>query len=1265
MMTRMDAPAHGVAALGSAGGRLAAALVMLAAAVLWCSAALAAPVVELSSDGGHGRIVVSFPDRNALPDYRATSVNGVLVLQFEEEVTLDVSRAALVLGDYVTVARADPDGRGARFALARGVVVNTMEAGAQLFVDLLPGTWTGPPPPLPQSVIDELARRAEEATRIARQQELLRIAGANAARLDIQTAQGPTFSRVAFRWNIPFEAGFERRESGVLVRFDVAAEVDLGPARANLPAFVNDISAKATEDGGMSILLEISPNADIRAFREENSYVVDVQGPKETGTEDPAIAAIAAASGDPSVPADATQRIVSPGTGEGVSGHGPVRPAVRADGLKEAPADERPAMMTTPADALPPPRPLDVAAATPEPAEAAPVAGGDARSPAVSTAAASGPDPVGDPIADLIAEPPPTPAPVDPPAAVQTELPDGADARTLADGAIRVEAKRIGQATRVVFPYDHEVGAALFTRGPALWAVFDDPSVIEVAPLQEALAGYARSVEVFRAGDAQAVRVEMVEPLLATLNPDSTYWVVTIGNMVIEPTRPLPLRRITDDAGLARIDVPFGPVASILEIDDSKVGDRMIVVTGVGQPRGLIKPQSFAELDALSSAHGLAFVPRVDDIEATVDDQVVSLRRPSGLSLSLGAAPPRQTLLEVPGAGQGAGRPGQVDFTGTLAVDPPAFWKKRHELATAVAEAEEKGKLIEAWYDTAAFNVANGLGAEALGILALIRSKDSSEGASDTMAVLKAGADVMMDRPADALSELDRITLADSPDAAVWRAIAHTDLRDYAAAHRDFVKGEAVIDGFPETVRRRFLLGAVRTAIELNDFGKARRMIMQIDPAQLTPRELSELDILNARTLDASGLPVEAVDILSGVVRTGRGAPAAEATYRLVRMQRREGLITLEQAVERLERLAISWRGDQTELDVLRTLGQMTIEAGDYRRAFEVMRAAMVVAPVSDTTRMMNEEMQSAFSDLFLDGGADRMNPIEALALYYDFRELTPPGRRGDAMVRRLADRLVDVDLLPQAAELLSHQVENRLRGAARAEVAADLAMVYLMDRKPEMALRAIARTRQPELPLAVERQRRVVEGKALAETGKPDLALDLLAPLKGGDIDSLRADILWDANRHLAAGEAFERLLGARWSDDLPLTEAEQVDALKAGISYNLAADRLSIDRLRSKFGAKMGRTPSAVAFETVTAPISTAGSNFDEVVRSIASIDRAEAFLQDYRTRFRPGESQDGEGPSDPAVDAAPTVSAEPMAGGDPATSAGMAGQPASPAG
>ena len=84
-------------------------------------------------------------------------------------------------------------------------------------------------------------------------------------------------------------------------------------------------------------------------------------------------------------------------------------------------------------------------------------------------------------------------------------------------------------------------------------------------------------------------------------------------------------------------------------------------------------------------------------------------------------------------------------------------------------------------------------------------------------------------------------------------------------------------------------------------------------------------------------------------------------------------------------------------------------------------------------------------------------------------------------MIRRLADRLVSVDLLDQAAELLQYQVDNRLQGAARAQVATRLAVIYLMNRKPDKAQAVLRATRTADLsnelrdPAAADRGARAV----------------------------------------------------------------------------------------------------------------------------------------------------------------------------------------------
>ena len=299
--------------------------------------------------------------------------------------------------------------------------------------------------------------------------------------------------------------------------------------------------------------------------------------------------------------------------------------------------------------------------------------------------------------------------------------------------------------------------------------------------------------------------------------------------------------------------------------------------------------------------------------------------------------------------------------------------------------------------------------------------------------------------------------------------------------------------------------------------------------------------------------------------------------------------------VDQLEMLTTAWRGDETEAEGLKVLAHLYTETERYRDAFHVMRTALLAHPNSDLTRKIQDEAAATFDSLFLAGKGDALPAIEALGLFYDFRELTPIGRRGDEMIRRLADRLVAVDLLDQAAELLQHQVDHRLQGAARAQVATRLATIYLMNRKPDRALAAIQRdARRPILP-AICASSVCCSKRARCPTSAATTWRSRSSPTcKGREAMRLRADILWAA-KQLARGRRADRscCYGDRWQDFDAAHRAgarrhpARRDRLRAGRGADRAW-RASAKNMRPRWRT----VPIARAFEVVTAPIGASAS-------------------------------------------------------------------------
>ncbi len=455
-------------------------------------------------------------------------------------------------------------------------------------------------------------------------------------------------------------------------------------------------------------------------------------------------------------------------------------------------------------------------------------------------------------------------------------------------------------------------------------------------------------------------------------------------------------------------------------------------------------------------------------------------------------------------------------------------------------------------------------------------------------------------------------------DAPLWRAMAHAGQGHWAQASDGFQDVARATVDFPVELQCLALKEAVRSAIEIKDFSSAARRLGEFETVGTSDELKPALSVLSGRLAEGLGRIGDALAAYHSAAESKDGPEAAQGRLRSIALRYSLKEVTRDDAIAELESLTATWRGDQTEIEALQMLAQFYSKEQRYRDAFQVMRIAIAAHPSSDITRHIQDDAAATFESLFLGEKGDGLAPIEALGLFYDFRALTPVGRKGDEMIRRLAERLVTVDLLTPAAELLQHQVDHRLQGVARAPVATRLAMIYLMNRKPDRALQALRTTRMTELSADLRSQRLMLERRALSDTGRHDLAYEIVANFGGREADRLRADIQWAAKRWREAAEIIERTYGERWKDFAPLDEGERADVLRAAIGYALADDRLGTDRFRQKYAPKMLETSDGRMFDVVTAPLNARTGEFTEIAKTASTMDTLGTFVKDLRTRY-----------------------------------------------
>ncbi|MCB1493104.1 MAG: hypothetical protein KDJ77_15125 [Rhodobiaceae bacterium] len=1160
-------------------GTLLPALIGFLFLALSATMALAAIDTKLEprAENGFGRLVFSFPK---MPKYDIEANAGVLVISFDESIKTSLEGIDVVLSDYFSVGRIDPDGKAIRFALVEPIRVNAIEAGNELFVDLLPSSWKGAPPALPEEVIRELARRAEEAERTARDKLLREQMLRDASDVTVSVGRLPTFTRVQFDWPVSIKFAVTREDDAVKIQFDRYGIVDLSDINVQPTAHLLAATDELTSSG-LLVTLKVNPEARIRTFREGESVIIDIS------VND---FAAPVAIGNAVLPRLATEK---------------------ADMVVDMKDQENEPVVAGPtgADAVP-----EEARSLMSAFDQNDISSRD-----------FGPQSEDSAVEDPKFAPDSSMKPPVDPKAQATET--GTDTEeNLTDATRRafatavktlIKAENEDGQLKLTFPFDTKTPLAAFARANVVWLVFDTIVPFDMREVRRVAGGKIADISQTRTSGVTILRFVMSHAALVTASPLDKDWTITIGDVILEPTEALHLVKGYREDGEHVVTIDLKDPGSMHAIADPVVGDTISVVTAYGPPRGLVKRQELVDFTALASAQGVVIVPTSDSVRVEIaGDRVVISKDGGGLVMTTGDLKLQGVRREVDGS---LFKSNYVNFDAWANKGETGLSTQIAALELAAAQAsddERDGVRLAA----ARLLMASGFYTEAAGLIRLTAEENEAFSRDPTFLALRGVNNVLLGHVKEARPDLTDRRLRNSLDTRLWLGLADAMEGNWRDAQVNFSEAETAIAAYPEHLQSKFRFAAAEAALNTGDMANVNYQLDTLVDFPLSDEDRGRLEILQGRNNEAMGQSDEAIAAYQAAIGTQVRPIVADARWRLVRLQAEKNKQPIKDGIEQLETLIALWRGDDIELHAMETLANLYIADAEPRRAFDLLKTALKSQPDNPLTREFQDNMSGAFADLYLKGGADKMSPVTALALFYDFRDLTPVGRDGDEMIRRLSERLISVDLLDQAAELLSHQVANRLKGAARAQVATQLAMVHLMNRDPAEALRVLQQSRQAVLPVQLQRQRLILEARALAETGRVDLAIERLKSMEGEDVDRLRADVLWRGENWQAAATQIENMLADVWSGTDALSETQRQDVMRAAIGYSLAGDELGLDRLRRKFTSKMAESVDASAFNVVTAPISEKGVEFRQMVRKVADTDTLQAFIADYRKRYDP---------------------------------------------
>lgn len=758
------------------------------------------------------------------------------------------------------------------------------------------------------------------------------------------------------------------------------------------------------------------------------------------------------------------------------------------------------------------------------------------------------------------------------------------------DGVVRVRAEPApGGVVSLHFPWAALPGAAVFRRAGAIWIVFDAGAELDLSALDLAPTTRVRNARAVYGQDHTALRFETNAATLADVRAAGAGWTITLGDSLSESPRPVRLARDTGAGRPAVLRMAVSGARSVVDLDDPVVGDRLFVLTADGRMTGMPEERRFADAVILASTHGVAIQPLSDGLSLEARPGGAELVRPGGLTLSRASDPGLRAGADAPVS------PGFLDFERWRGDQPFVEGRRHHERQARAMDPESVLAL-------ARFLLAWELAPEAAGAVQLAVQLRPEYETTPEIAAMKGAAAYMAGRLSDAERYFAHPALVSDPAARPWQGLLAAERGDWPRARRMFEEGRDALFFMDPVWRARMSAAAANAALNSRDLAGANAWIDRALAEPADPRARAETAFALA------GLAAEEGDIDLALSRYAAldndpWTPIqARAMLEKTRLEMAHDRISADAAAVQLEGLLYRWRGDEVEQAVAGMLGTAYAQAGRYEEAFAIMASAQARFPGSRVARQLGVDMQEEFRRLFEGERFDRMDPMQALALWYGHHELTPQGPSGHRIVRRIARRLVEIGLFDRAAQLLDHQLspDVTMTSLARAQIAEELARVQLMDNNPEAALNAIERTRVAGLPPELVTARRLLQARALAGLNRADQALELISGDRSPEADRLRADIAWDARRWAEAGRRLEAVLGERWREESSLNDIEAHDVLRAALAYALAEDRAGLERVEARYGAAMADNRHAQAFALVS---DSTGRSSDARLSALAS--------------------------------------------------------------
>ena len=715
---------------------------------------------------------------------------------------------------------------------------------------------------------------------------------------------------------------------------------------------------------------------------------------------------------------------------------------------------------------------------------------------------------------------------------------------------ILVKLTESKNSLQMTFPFsDKSVGAAVFQRGQDLWVAFDSRKDFYI-PLNSHIEAAHQYID----PKNTVIKIRLNKDLNAQVLRQGTDWVIKLTSVDVKPQGTLVSVAKSDSLVLI---TNVKAANNIITIRDQDIGDLLVMVPLMEQKAGVSNARSMVDYKILQSAQGIAVALSSEDVHVSYSskDQAVEIVSNYKIPSSAGAEVDTRNLQTILPSS-------------TLAVNGDDYLANENTMVRAIVASSDNSSKYTAQINLAEFYFVNSMYHEALGMLDLAAISDPNKSKQLSISFMKAVCMVQTKQNIDARTIFADLKNNYKNSPSIREISLWDRYNEYVVGARTesigAIEDRNLIAQYSDEFYWPLIIAELDVASNKKDF----KLIDQLLSAARKSDDLylsNNLKFYKAQYYylqDQNNLAEQLLTEIEAHPASGRDFMMAD--LQLIKILYEQRKIDWISAVQKLHELRFVWRGGNLELKLLMSLALAYNQNSDVINAIRTYKYVLdAFGKEGNNNFFVTAQIVELYRRIFLSDEMRELDDFTVIALFYEFKDFTPIGSDGDRAVLGIARRMLNLDLLDMAIDILQHQVTYRLRGVDRIITANHLALVYLMDKKPKEALRVMEETDKENINFAEYKQRGELKAKALIDLGKYQAALDYIKDDPSDDATALRLEAYFRANKWSDYIALSEPILKQKMSSGDVIKGDESQDVLRLAISYSMLNRTEDLDYL------------------------------------------------------------------------------------------------------